>query len=227
MKFVRSVRAYLSILGYMFRIFFSLLRGIWKVSRLPHKPVTIFGGARLKPESIYMKKATELAHMLAHAGIPVLTGGGPGIMEAASCGVTQLTSQSRVIGITVPGLSQVEPQSPCLPEVITIDNYAARKWLLIEYSMGYAVFPGGFGTINELTELLTLIQTKLHPRTPVVLIGVDYWQPIVTWFYDSALKQGLIAQEDVKLFVLTDDIMQAYDILVKAHPHARPQTRQG
>ncbi len=205
----------------MFRIFFAVLKGIWRISKLDHQPVTIFGGSRLQPDSIYMKKATELAHMLAGRGIPVLTGGGPGIMEAASCGATHTKRAVGVItalGITVPGLNVNEPPSKCLTDVIVIDNYGARKWLLIEYSTGYAVFPGGFGTLNELTELLTLIQTKLHKKAPVVLIGVDYWRPIMEWMHNSALKQGLIAQEDVALFTLTDNIKEAYHILVEAHP---------
>ena len=216
----KTLKAYVQMLGSMFRIFVTLLKGIWKISKFEHQPVTIFGGARLTPGSIYMKKATDLAHMLASQGIPVLTGGGPGIMEAASCGATHTKHAVGVIttlGITVTGLNQTEPPSKCLTDIIVIDNYEARKWLLIQYSIGYAVFPGGFGTLNELTEVLTLIQTKLHMKAPIVLIGVDYWKPIMEWIHDSALRQGLIAQEDVALFTLTDDIKEAYHILVAAH----------
>ena len=217
----RTVRAYLRLLAFMFRIFFNVLYGIWKISKLEHAPVTIFGGARLKADSIYMHKATELAHKLADSGIPVLTGGGPGIMEAASCGATK--TKRRVItsiGITVSGLADSEPRSPCTPDVIIMDNYNARKWLLIHYSIGFAVFPGGFGTLDELTELLTLIQTKLRDRAPIVLIGKEYWQPIMDWMYDSALKDGLIAQEDVALFTITDDVDEAYKLLKEqSHKH--------
>ena len=218
---MRTLRAYVGVFGYMFRIFFNVLYGIFKISKLEHAPVTIFGGARLKPDSIYMKQATELAHKLSDGGIPVLTGGGPGIMEAASCGATQ-TDRSVItaIGITVSGLSENEPSSPCLPDVIVMDNYGARKWLLIHYSIGFAVFPGGFGTLDELTELLTLIQTKLRDKAPIVLIGKDYWQPIMDWINESALPLDLIAKEDVDLFTITDDIDQAYRILKKSvHKH--------
>jgi len=203
----------------MVSILCSVFRGILKISRLSHPPVTIFGGARLKADSIYMKKARELAHTLADSGIPVLTGGGPGIMEAASCGAFE--TNQRVItalGVTVPGLD-INESPACRSEVIVIKNYAARKWLLIEYSIGYVVYPGGFGTINELTELLTLMQTKLHPQAPIILIGIEYWEPILAWLQDSALKNGLIAQEDIELFTVTDDIMQAYELLVRAHAH--------
>ena len=221
MTCLRTVRAYTRLLGYMFRIFFNVLYGIWKITKLKHAPVTIFGGARLKADSIYMQKARELAHKLADSGIPVLTGGGPGIMEAASCGATQ-TNKGVItsIGITVAGLADNEPQSPCTPDVIVMDNYGARKWLLIHYSIGFAVFPGGFGTLDELTELLTLIQTKLRDKAPIVLIGKEYWQPIMDWIHNSALKDGLIAQEDVELFTITDDVDEAYKLLKEAiHKH--------
>ena len=98
----RSVRSYFRLLGYMLRIFFNVLYGIFKISKLAHAPVTIFGGARLKPDSIYMNKATELAHKLADSGIPVLTGGGPGIMEAASCGATK-TDKGVITSIGITG----------------------------------------------------------------------------------------------------------------------------
>lgn len=218
----RTLRAYTRLMGYMLRIFFNVMYGIWKISKLEHAPVTIFGGARLKPESIYMKKASELAHKLSEGGIPVLNGGGPGIMEAASCGATKTESGViTAIGITVSALDQREPRSACLPEVIVMDNYGARKWLLIHYSIGFAVFPGGFGTLDELTEILTLIQTKLRDKAPIVLIGKEYWQPIMDWIHESALKEGLIAQEDVDLFTITDDVEEAYRILKEqSHEHA-------
>lgn len=209
-------------LYYMFGIFFSVFKGIWKISHLRHRPVTIFGGSRLNHASKYMKQASELAHMLANAGIPVLNGGGPGIMEAASCGA--LRTKSHVIsalGITVPGLNEGAPASPCDPEIIVIHNYAARKWLLIEYSIGYVVFPGGYGTLNEFSEVLTLIQTKLNAKVPIILIGKEYWNPIVVWINELALKNDLITQDDAILFTLTDDINEAYRILLSTHPHTQ------
>lgn len=219
---LRSLGGYVRILGYMFRLFFSLLRAIWKISRLKHPPASIFGGSRLKPDSIYMQKATELAHMLADAGIPVLTGGGPGIMEAATCGALQTKSGVvTALGITVPGLDLVEPTSSCVSDIIVIQNYAARKWLLIEYSVAYVVFPGGYGTLNELTEVVTLIQTKLHVKVPLVLIGKDYWKPIVSWIHDVALKNDLISKEDAQIFIVTDDIHEAFDMIISHHPHTQ------
>lgn len=217
----RTVRAYFYLVTFMFRIFLNVLYGIWKISKLQHAPVTIFGGARLKSDSIYMHKASDLAHKLSQSGIPVLTGGGPGIMEAASCGATKTKSGVITsIGITVSGLANSEPLSQCTPDVIIMDNYSARKWLLINYSIGFAVFPGGFGTLDELAELLTLIQNNLRGKAPIVLIGKDYWQPIMDWINNSALKNGLISKEDVELFTITDDIDEAYKLLnEQSHKH--------
>ena len=209
------MRAHLRLLMTLIHIFFNVLYGIFKLSKLDHPPVTIFGGARLELDSIYSKKARELAHRLADAGIPVLTGGGPGIMEAATCGATEV-KKGRVIttyGITVTGLILNEKPSSCPTDVIVMNNYGARKWLLIHYAVGFAVFPGGFGTLDELMELLTLIQTKLRVKAPIVLIGTEYWKPFMGWMLDSALKEKLIDPEDVQLFVLTDDIDEAFSIL--------------
>jgi len=220
-RLFRTMRAYVRLLTYMTRIFFNVLRGIFRISKLEHPPVTIFGGARLKPDSHYSKQATALAHKLADNGIPVLTGGGPGIMEAASCGATEIKrGVITSIGITVKGLSENEPPSPCQPDVIMMDNYGARKWLLIHYSVGFAVFPGGYGTFDELTEILTLIQTKMIDKAPIVLIGKFYWHPFIDWVHNCALKNGLIAPEDVELFTLTDDIDRAFEIL-QQHMHKR------
>lgn len=217
----RMLRGYARLVWYLFRIFLNVLYGISKIAKLSHAPVTIFGGARLKPDSIYMKQASELAHRLAESGIPVLTGGGPGIMEAASCGAVK-TKKGVIstIGITVTGLAGSEPTSVCSPLVIVMDNYQSRKWLLINYSIGFAVFPGGFGTLDELTEILTLTQTKLRVKAPIVLIGKEYWQPIMDWIHASALAHGLISQEDVELFTITDDVDEAFKLLTEAaHKH--------
>jgi len=192
------------------------MQGIWKVSKLKHPPVTIFGGSKLGPESIYIKQASQLSRLLATSGIPVLNGGGPGIMEASTCGALEVKQGVvTAIGITVSGLNLHEPPSKCVAEVIKLDDYAARKWLLINYSVGFVVFPGGFGTINELTEVLTLIQTKLSTQVPLVLIGKDFWHPFIEWMQTSVLAQGLITPEDFELIFVTDDIDEALAILNK------------
>lgn len=195
--------------------------GIWKISKLQTAPVTIFGGTHLKKDSIYMQQATQLAHKLASDGIPVLTGGGPGIMEAASCGALGVKKEGFItsIGINVEGLDTGVKDSSCPRDAIEMHDFPSRKWLLTHYSLGFAVFPGGFGTLDELTELLTLIQTKKRVKAPIVLIGVEYWKPFVIWVNDSALKNGLVKEEDVALFTLTDDIQEAFEIFQKHATH--------
>lgn len=218
----KMVRAYFRLAVALSKMSFHIMCGIWKIAKLKHAPVTIFGGTHLKATSIYMTKATQLAHLLASHGIPVLTGGGPGIMEAASCGALGVkTKVITSIGISVKGLESGLEHSVCPRDVIEMDNFGARKWLLIRYSFGFAVFPGGFGTMNELMELLTLIQTKKLNKAPIVLIGHEYWKPFLLWLQESALKNGLIFQEDLTLFTVTDDIYEAYKFIT-AHRQKRP-----
>jgi uncharacterized protein (TIGR00730 family) len=207
------IKAYFALAGHMMRMFFQLLYGIWKLSKLKKAPVTIFGGSRLGPESEYIKKAQQLATMLAEFDIPVLTGGGPGIMEAASCGIEAHKGKVvTTIGIGVKGLG--DPAfNKCVRNAIQMDTFTSRKWLLVKYSIGFAIFPGGFGTLDELAELLTLIQTKMRPKAPIVLIGKSYWKPFMDWIEQSALKHGLIRPEDVRLFSVTDDINEAFNLL--------------
>lgn len=214
MKGPTGLDPYIDMTLYLLKTYKNLLYGIWKISGLKRAPVTIFGGSRLPAENIYMKKASELAQKLASHNIPVLTGGGPGIMEAANCGAYGVKSCFvTTIGIGVEGLDEGKPVK-CQREVIVMNSFPVRKWLLTRYSIGYAVFPGGFGTLDELTELLTLIQTKMRIRSPIVLIGVEYWAPFMEWIHKSALANNLILEKEAELFSLTDDVEEALKILL-------------
>ena len=209
-KLLSTIHAYARLIYQFAKLFGQLLYGIWRISRLSQAPVTVFGGTYLDVHSLYMQQARELARMLAHVHIPVLTGGGPGIMEAANCGATgQDKDIISTMGISVQGL---EDTNICAQNNLIMSNFGSRKWLLINYSAGFAVFPGGVGTLNELTELLTLIQTKKRARAPIVLIGKAYWKPFIKWL-DSALAHGLVTAGVVELFTITDDIKQAFDLL--------------
>ena len=221
-SYLRSLKAYFKAFSSLLRVYVHLLQGIFKISKLKNAPVTIFGGTRLDWDSIYMKHAAKLGQMLAESDISVYTGGGPGIMEAASCGAAKGKGHIvSTLGISVKGLEPKDQPYACERNIIEMDNFGARKWLLIHYSSGFAIFPGGFGTLDELTELLTLIQTKMRKKVPIVLIGVEYWKPFMDWVHNSALKHGLIEKEDAELFTLTDDIQEAYRIL-NAYCKAQP-----
>jgi len=149
-----------------------------------------------------------LAKKLVEADISVLTGGGAGIMEAASCGAIPTQGSGHSLGIGVTDLR--EPRNPCVQEYFELDYFFARKWLLTHYSIAFVVFPGGFGTLDELFEVLTLMQTKQLKRAPIVLIGKEFWAPFMGWLIDQALRHGTIAEQDVQLFSVTDDLEEAF-----------------
>ncbi len=193
-----------------FRVFFHIIYGAWRISKLPLPIISIFGSGKVTQADKYAKDANQIAFWLGEQGISVLTGGGPGIMEAANCGAFRTKKEGMIksIGIGVRGLN--EPKNVCVEEYFELDYFFARKWLLTQYSSGFIVFPGGFGTLDELSEVLTLIQTKQMKKVPIVLVGKDYWHPFMQWMIDKALPQGLVKAEHVKLFSITDDPYKAF-----------------
>ncbi len=202
----------LRVMGRLTRVFFQIIYGVFRVSKLEEPIVSIFGGARITGEDIYFQKAHELARRLIELDISVLTGGGPGIMEAASCGaIVSPKGKTRMMGIGVTDLG--EKPNQCAQEFFALDYFFARKWLLTRFSSAFIVFPGGFGTLDELSEVLTLIQTKRLKRVPIVLYGVEYWSPFMTWLTDEALKHGTVSEDDLKLFTLTDDLEQVFCVV--------------
>jgi uncharacterized protein (TIGR00730 family) len=209
-------RLWLLFSGYwrLLRVNWQILYGIWRLTGVPGPIVTIFGGARVPQEDPYAKRAHQLGHKLVTHDISVLTGGGPGIMEAASCGAIAVGKKNRSVGIGVKELG--EGRNPCVQEYFELDYFFARKWLLTRYSIAFVVFPGGFGTLDELGEVLTLIHTNKLPRVPIILIGTEYWYLFMQWFTNEALKHRLITYEDLTLFSVTDDIDYAFNIIYDA-----------
>ena len=188
---------------------FQTIYGAWKVFRLPQPIVSIFGGSRLTKGDRYWRMAHELAAKLTAVDISVLTGGGPGVMEAANCGAIPLNGGKGIsMGIGVSDLG--EGVNPCVQEYHQLDYFFARKWLLTRYSSGFVIFPGGFGTLDELSEILVLIQNKKLSRVPIVLVGIEYWGDFVAWIKKEAVHHGLIDQHDIELLTLTDDVEQAF-----------------
>lgn len=201
-------------LNRLIKLFFQLLHavwqmvyGAWKISKLEGSIVTIFGSSRIKSESSYAKKAQELGQKFADAHINVLTGGGPGIMEASSCNITY-KGKAKSIGIGVTGID--DRPAKCMSDYFELKYFFARKWLLTEFSLGFVIFPGGFGTLDEMTGVLTQMQTKTLKRVPVVLIGKEYWHSFVTWIETEALKHGAILKEEIAYFYVTDDVEEAF-----------------
>jgi len=135
-------------------------------------------------------------------------------MVAANCGAAETRKKgekAQTLGIAVSGIDE-DFMNPCA-DTLFVNYFFMRKWLLIRYSVGFIIFPGGVGTMDELFDLLNMMKHHRVPPLPVVLIGVEYWQPLVKWFKESALKGGLIDERLTELFVVTDDIDEAYDLL--------------
>ncbi len=209
--FVRTGR-FFTLFVHLFHTMLQMIYGGWKIAKLHGPIITIFGSSRLKKDNIYAKKAHELAQRLIDNDISLLTGGGPGIMEAASCNINLKGKKAKSIGINVRGLE--EKPHDCMIEYFELEYFFARKWLLTEYSSGFIIFPGGFGTLDEMAGVLTLIQTKKLKKVPVVLIGVDYWQPFINWIQDTAVAQGAILKEEMTFMFLTDDFDEAFCFLL-------------
>lgn len=195
---------------------FQLMYGIWKISSLTGPVVSIFGGSKVQKLSPYAEHAYKLANLLIQHEISVITGGGPGVMEAANCGAIHALetkkSNAKSIGITVVGLGE-EAFNICAQEKILVDYFFVRKWLMIQYSVAFCFFPGGFGTLDEFGEVVTLMQTKKLAGVPIVLFGKDYWGPFLKWLQDYALKDGLILQEDLNMIQATDNVDEALRLL--------------
>jgi len=198
----------------LLRVFLQLVYGIIRISRATVPMVTIFGGSRTVKTATTFEKAFELAEMLVSHNISVLTGGGGGIMEAASCGAKEKrTSNAKSIGIGVANLDGEKNQ--CVDIYFSLDYFFARKWLLINYSRAFVFFPGGFGTLDELFELLTLVQTRNFQQLPIVLIGTDYWVPLLSWMQNELLKHQFVYESELEFFIITDNIHEAFSIITK------------
>lgn len=185
----------------VFRIMAEFVDAIEVLSEV-HKAVTIFGSARVAPTDIYYQKAEHLSHLLAKSGFCVITGGGPGIMEAANKGATEASGQSVGMNIRLPFEQKPNPYAN-----IRIDYkyFFTRKVMFVKYAVAYVIMPGGFGTMDELFEALTLIQTKRIKSFPLILMGSDYWHGLLDWLKKTMLAEGKILPADLELIQVLDD----------------------
>jgi len=189
-----------------------MVRGAWYLTKIPKPIVSIFGGGKLLEESHYFEKAIELSQRFAHNNISVLTGGGPGAMEAANRGaLTQDALKGKSIGIGVKGLEK--RPNEYTNQYFELHHFFARKWLLTHYSQGFIIFPGGYGTLDELTEVLTLIVTKRIEKVPIILIGTEYWGGLFTWMENESVTHGLIDKEALTLMTITNDLDLAFNTI--------------
>jgi uncharacterized protein (TIGR00730 family) len=171
----------------------------------------VFGSARTKPDNPLYAAAEQLGGRLAQAGQAVITGGGPGIMEAANKGAAEAGGVSVGLGIELPFETGLNPY---VNLGINFRYFFARKTMFVKYAQGFVVLPGGFGTLDELFEALTLVQTRKVTSFPVVLFGSAYWSGLVGWLRESALVQGAISVPDLEMFTVTDDVDEAVAAVV-------------
>ncbi len=175
--------------------------------------VTIFGSARTKPEDPFYQAASETAKMLASAGLAVITGGGPGIMEAGNQGAQLGNGTSVGLGIELP-FEQGVNQYVDVP--VNFRYFFARKTMFVKYAQGFVIFPGGFGTMDELFEALTLIQTGKVHNFPVILFGSDYWGGLLDWLRQTMLGYGNISPADLDLMQVTDSPQEVVDLILNS-----------
>ena len=166
--------------------------------------VTFFGSARLTRENRYYKTAEKLAYMMAEKGFNVITGGSAGIMEAANKGA-HISGNAQSVGLNIE-LPFEQDSNEFLDVDLKFDYFFARKVMLVKYSYAYIIFPGGFGTMDELFEALTLVQTKKIFPIGIFLVGVEYWAPMLEFIKKSMISEGTISEEDFNLLKMTDDL---------------------
>lgn len=171
--------------------------------------VTLFGSARVKQGSPYYELAREMGEACARLGFTVVTGGGPGIMEAANRGAFEIGGRSLGINIELPFEQSLNPY---VDRSVTMRYFFTRKTVLVKYSYAFVVLPGGAGTMDEMFETMTLIQTGKLKNFPIILMGKDYWQPLMDFVYKMA-DEGMISPEDPELIYFTDDVSHAVDHL--------------
>jgi uncharacterized protein (TIGR00730 family) len=200
----------------VFRIQSELVEGFETLNDLG-PAVTIFGSSRFTKENEYYGDAVSLAKMLADDGFAIITGGGPGIMEGANKGAKKGKAHSVGLNIEIPA-----EQVPNKYQDVSLSfrYFFIRKLMFIKYAIAYIIFPGGFGTMDELFEALTLSQTKRIQSFPILLYGTDYWRGLIDWMKTTLVKKGAVRREDLSLFTLVDTPGDAR-ILINDHYRAR------
>ena len=191
----------------VFKVMSEFVDGYEKLAKIG-PCVSIFGSARLKREDKYYEMAVDIAKKITEIGFGVITGGGPGIMEAGNKGAKEGGGKSIGLNIELPFEQHFNPY---IDKSYSMDfNYFfVRKVMFVKYSQGFIVLPGGFGTLDELSEALTLIQTHKIGRFPIVLVGSEFWSGLLDWFSNTLLKNGLIAEGDLSLFRIVDSADEA------------------
>src|ERR1044072_1469992 len=197
------------------RILSEFVEGFDTLADLP-PAVSVFGSARSTPESPECELAADLGAALAEAGYAVITGGGPGVMEAANRGATEAGGMSIGLGIELPFEQGI---NDWVDVGIDFRYFFVRKTMFVKYAQAFVVLPGGFGTLDELFEAITLVQTRKVSRFPVILFGTDYWAGLIAWIRSTLIPAGKVNPADLDLLTCTDDVDQTVKLIVEAAEH--------
>lgn len=206
----------------VFRIMGEFVTGFDTLAHLG-PAVTIFGSARVKPDNAQYQAAVETARLLGEAGFAIISGGGPGIMEAANKGAVEAGVESVGLNIELPF---EQGSNPYVELPIDFHYFFVRKTMFVKYAQGFVIFPGGFGTMDELFEALTLIQTGKIQNFPIVLFDSSYWEGLLAWLKDKMLTEAKIAPEDMKLLAITDSPEEVREIIMRSYEDNQPRLQQ-
>lgn len=195
------------------RIQSEFVSGFDALHELP-KAVTVFGSARIKEDHPYYATGVEMGEQLAAADYAVVTGGGPGLMEAPNRGASEAGGLSVGLGIELP---HEQSLNEYVDMGLNFRYFFARKTMFLKYSQAFVCLPGGYGTLDELFEVLCMVQTGKVTNFPIVLIGTEFWSGLVAWIRDRLVEEGLISSEDIDRVLVTDDVHEAVKFIVDAH----------
>lgn len=185
----------------IFRIMAEFVEGFETLSKIG-PAVTVFGSARIQPDDPLYRAAEDTGVLLVGAGYAVITGGGPGIMEAANKGAMRAGGESVGLNIELP---MEQKPNPYITTGLSFRYFFARKMMFVKYAHALVVFPGGYGTLDEFFESITLIQTMRHRRFPVILYGTSYWEGLIAWMRETLLAREYVSLEDLEIFQLVDE----------------------
>ncbi|HKJ76904.1 MAG TPA: TIGR00730 family Rossman fold protein [Gammaproteobacteria bacterium] len=199
----------------IFQIMAEFVEGFERLARI-RPSVSIFGSARFRPDHPYYGLTEKIARSLSDAGFSVVSGGGPGIMEAANKGAFEGKSPSIGLNIQLPH-EQKGNEYQDIP--LSFRHFFSRKVMFVKYACAYVVLPGGFGTLDELAEILTLVQTGKTRRIPIILVHRPFWQGLIDWFGDRLVEEGTIDAEDMDLFQVIDEPQEVVDAIFSHYEH--------
>jgi len=195
----------------VFRIMSEFVEGFEVLSELG-KAVSIFGSSRVKPNSKYYKLAEKTAYLLAKEGYAIITGSGPAIMEAANKGAKRAGGHSIGLNIQIP---HEQKSNKYVDTLLDFRYFFVRKVMFVKYAKAFVIMPGGYGTLDEFTEAINLIQTERIDKFPVILFGSEYWKGLLDWLRDTVLKNGNINKEELNIFTVVDEPGEVVEVIKK------------